>query len=225
MRCTIRPHTTLYYQVSGQGPNVLFLHGNGEDHHIFDPLIDQMQANYTCYAIDTRQHGLSSGTAPANYLELAEDIHLFIEQLSLDEVIIVGFSDGAIIGTLLAIDRAPYLIGLVAMGLNLNPQDITPRWQKIFDRLQQSRPHDPWIQLMSVEPNIPLAQLQQIQIPTLIIAGDNDILMPSQYEQIADTLHDSELHIVKQATHDSYIVDNDLLAPILTQFIRTNIHT
>ena len=36
----------IYYQVTGQGFPVVFLHGNGEDHHIFDQAVNLLSKQY-----------------------------------------------------------------------------------------------------------------------------------------------------------------------------------
>lgn len=52
----------LYYDKTGNGSPLLLLHGNGEDHTIFDLLIPMLEQHYTVYAIDTRGHGASNPT-------------------------------------------------------------------------------------------------------------------------------------------------------------------
>ena len=52
----------IYYQVTGQGFPVVFLHGNGEDHHIFDQAVNLLSKQYQCICIDSRYHGQSVHT-------------------------------------------------------------------------------------------------------------------------------------------------------------------
>ena len=48
----------LFYEISGQGRPLILVHGNGEDHHIFDALVAKLKNHYTCYCIDSRGHGI-----------------------------------------------------------------------------------------------------------------------------------------------------------------------
>ena len=49
---------TLHYEEMGAGRPVVLVHGNGEDHHIFDMEIAQLvKAGYHVYAPDSRGHG------------------------------------------------------------------------------------------------------------------------------------------------------------------------
>ena len=46
----------LYYEVIGSGRPMLMLHGNGEDHTIFQEAADVLSRQFACYLIDTRDH-------------------------------------------------------------------------------------------------------------------------------------------------------------------------
>ena len=38
----------LFYETKGQGPPLILLHGNGEDHHIFDESADRLAKKMDC---------------------------------------------------------------------------------------------------------------------------------------------------------------------------------
>ena len=46
----------LFYEVTGQGRPLILLHGNGEDHSIFDKAVAQLAQRFQVFAIDTRGH-------------------------------------------------------------------------------------------------------------------------------------------------------------------------
>jgi predicted esterase len=46
--------TALFYEKSGAGPPMILLHGNGEDHHIFDKLSAKLENDFTLYSVDSR---------------------------------------------------------------------------------------------------------------------------------------------------------------------------
>jgi pimeloyl-ACP methyl ester carboxylesterase len=54
--------TALFYEKSGAGSPVILLHGNGEDHHIFDALAAKLESGFTVYSVDSRNHGQSEKT-------------------------------------------------------------------------------------------------------------------------------------------------------------------
>ena len=99
----------LYYEKTGQGCPIVLLHGNGESHDIFAVLIKRLSPNYTVYAIDSRDHGKSGKVKSLDYGDMMEDVAAFIRQLDIESPVLYGFSDGGIIGLLLAI-KYPALI-------------------------------------------------------------------------------------------------------------------
>ncbi|MGN1383880.1 MAG: alpha/beta fold hydrolase [Clostridia bacterium] len=91
------------YEVCGQGSPIILLHGNQETHEIFDKLIEKMQVNYTVYALDSRCHGKSDNPDKISYNLMAGDTIAFIKKLKISKPILYGFSDGGIVGLLIAI--------------------------------------------------------------------------------------------------------------------------
>ncbi|SFK50497.1 alpha/beta hydrolase fold [Marinilactibacillus piezotolerans] len=218
MLVNIRNGMDLNVEISGQGPPMLLLHGNGEDHHIFDTIAEKLQQQFTLYAVDSREHGKSTKTGTTfNYDDMAEDIHLLINQLGLKEVNIVGFSDGGIIALLLGIRQEVYLNKIASLSPNLSPKD----WKKkplryLEQKYKETR--DPAFYLMLNEPNIDPEALKNIQIPSLITAGEKDLFYRSMYKTIEKKIPDAILKIIEGHDHSSYIIDSDLLSADFIHF-------
>jgi pimeloyl-ACP methyl ester carboxylesterase len=47
----------LNYEVVGHGKPLILLHGNQENHHIFDGIKDKLAEKYELHLIDSRNHG------------------------------------------------------------------------------------------------------------------------------------------------------------------------
>ncbi|MFL2119211.1 alpha/beta fold hydrolase [Marinilactibacillus psychrotolerans] len=219
MQVKITEKITLNVEVSGHGPAMLLLHGNGEDHHIFDTIAEKLQQHFTLYAVDSREHGSRTKTGITfNYEDMAEDIHLLINQLGLKEVNIVGFSDGGIIAILLGIRQEAYLNKIASLSPNLSPKDWKKKpLQYLEQKYKESK--DPAFYLMLNEPNIDPEALKKIQIPSLITAGENDLFYRSMYRTIENQIPDATLKIIKGHDHSSYIIDTDLLYNDFIQFV------
>ncbi|MFT4004331.1 MAG: alpha/beta hydrolase [Lacrimispora sp.] len=144
---------TLFYKVSGNGPAILLVHGNGEDHRIFDETAELLESNYTVYAMDSRGHGKSSKTEALGYEAMAEDVAGFVRALNLERPAYCGFSDGGIIGLLAAIRHPDLFSKMVLCGANTCPQGLKGRWLKFFGLLESLR-HDPKLLMMLREPRI-----------------------------------------------------------------------
>ena len=92
----------LYYEMIGQGPALIMVHGNGEDHTIFTEAAEKLKGYFTVYLIDSRDHGQSTKVRELHYDDMADDVIEFLELLDLRDVVYYGFSDGGIIGLLAA---------------------------------------------------------------------------------------------------------------------------
>lgn len=213
---------TLSYEVYGKGSPLLLLHGNGEDHHIFDVLGAKLAQHHTLYALDSRNHGESSRTADYSYAAMAEDVHAFIEALQLGQVGMVGFSDGAIIALLLALSHPQNLARMALLGVNLQPSDLTDESiQYVEQAYRESR--DPLLKLMLEEPDISRESLQNLHIPSLVIAGEHDIFKPETFPRLVEALPQAELIIMQGHDHSSYIVSQDILYPVLKDFFQASV--
>ncbi|MCP1224679.1 alpha/beta fold hydrolase [Sebaldella sp. S0638] len=208
---------TLEYNKAGAGKPLILLHGNGEDHHIFDKITEKLKGNFTVYAVDSRNHGKSTVTEDYSYETMAEDTLAFIDALKLEEVYVAGFSDGAVISIFLALKHPAVIKKMALLGVNLKPSDFKKNCYEYVEK-EYEKTKNPLFKLMLEEPNIELETLEKINIPSLIIAGEDDIFYKKTFTDIAKTMPDAELMILKGHNHDSYIADNDLLYPDLCSF-------
>lgn len=208
----------LNYIKEGSGQPLILLHGNGEDHHIFDRLIEKLKKYFTVYAIDSRNHGLSSKTNDYSYETMAGDLFLFIEKLNLDQPSILGFSDGAITSLVMALQKQNLFHKMVLLGVNLKPSDFK---EENFNYLQEQyqKTKDPLTKLMLEEPNIELDDLKNIATPTLIIAAEDDLFKDELYENMVKIMPNAELKIMLGHEHDSYVVNQNILYPELINFL------
>lgn len=207
----------LSYEVSGLGAPIILLHGNGETHHIFDRIIKPLSVHFTVYAIDLRGHGDSSQSTIYHYSDMSNDIYELIKVLKIDKPILYGFSDGGIIGVLLACRYPDLLSRLIVSGVNISPKGLKNRWHLLF-KISYLFGRDPKIGMMLKEPNISPRELHAITTPTLLLVGSNDVIKKSHTKLISDNIYGAVLQIVQRETHSSYIVHSDKLYPIIKQF-------
>lgn len=206
------------YTKNGEGRPVILLHGNGEDYHIFDKLIPLLSNSYTVYALDSRNHGLSDKSDDYGYHSMMLDVISFIKVLDIKSPSLIGFSDGAIVGLMIALSESGLLDKLVLMGANLSPSDFKDEsleWLK--DEFKKN--NDPLFKLMLEEPNIDLESLKSISNKSLVIAGEDDIFKDETFDNIARMIPDAELKIMKGHDHASYIIGQDILFPTLKYFL------
>ena len=111
---------------------VLMLHGNGEEHGIFGPIVDVcLEADLWVVAIDSRAQGMSTrGGAPLTYELMTQDAVCALDALEVDCAHVLGFSDGGIEALLLGRDYPERVASITALGANLTPEGVIedPNW-------------------------------------------------------------------------------------------------
>lgn len=209
----------LFYHKEGSGRPVILLHGNGEDHTIFDVAIRDLARSYTVYALDSRAHGKSDPVPSLTYREMAGDVAAFIRQQGLEKPALVGFSDGGVVALLVAL-RWPDLPGrLVVAGANMTPTGIKQPWRTLM-RVQNRISPDPKLDLMLTQPHLAGWQLTGITAPTLVLAGEKDLIDENQTRRIARSIPGAKLLILPGETHGSYVIHSDKLYPAMANFLR-----
>ena len=111
---TIRVNgTTLAYTEHGEGPPVIFVHGNLGDYRTWDGQIEAFSNKYRVFSYSRRDfypnQDDASGTSIAIHVE---DLKAFIQALNVGPVHLVGHSGGGFISLLYARDSAENLISL-----------------------------------------------------------------------------------------------------------------
>lgn len=208
----------LYYEKTGSGRPVLLLHGNSMSHKIFDVLTGQLSDQYTVYAIDSRGHGKSSRVKQFNYVTMAEDMALFIKELNLQGAALYGFSDGGIIGLLLAIRYPELLSRLMISGANLHPEGVKTVYT-VITRIVYLITRNRKFKLMLTQPDIKDEQLAGITVPTLVLAGSKDMIREDHTRHIAEQIPGSTLKILEGESHMSYVVHSKKMYSLIESFI------
>ena len=193
-------------------PPVLMLHGNGEEHGIFGPVIDAVCASgRAVIAVDSRAQGASSrGTAPLSYELMAADAREVCSRLGVPQVHVLGFSDGGILGLLLARDWGEHVLSVTALGANLTPEGLPKedtdwmafaaaenrRWAEegeegvtLEDGTPVPSPAESariaeLLQLMVEQPQIDAASLACISCPVTVMVRESDEILPEETDRI-----------------------------------------
>lgn len=209
----------LFYEISGDGAPIILAHGNGEDHTIFDRLIPRLAETHTVYAVDSPGHGRSQQPREFHYSEFAGVFSSFIKELGLERPAFCGFSDGGIIGLLLASAEPGLLSSLTVCGANLTPDGLKGNWRTLF-RAARFFTRDPRTEMMLNEPQITENDLKKITVPTLVLAGAKDMVKETETKAIAEGIPGAELKILPGEKHGSYVVHETKLLPLLSEFLK-----
>ena len=206
----------LYYEKAGQGRPLILVHGNGEDHSIFNEAVAELKKDFCCYAVDSRSHGRSSRVPTLHYEDMADDMIAFMEDLDLSGAVFYGFSDGGVVG-LIAASRCERISTLIVSGANLSPRGVSRKIRLSIWAMNKIRPDDK-LALMLREPQISDRQLRAIRAETLVLAGSGDLILPEETRHIAAMVPGAQLQILQGEDHGSYIVHSTKIAAIIREF-------
>jgi pimeloyl-ACP methyl ester carboxylesterase len=206
----------LYVETYGKGQPMLQIHGNGESIASMGHQIRFFAGRYRVIAADSRGHGKSElGPGRLTYEQMAEDLNALLEKRGLKSVSVLGWSDGGILGLLLAIHHPDKVGRLAIMGANLTPAGaydwanelVADKGKQIDQMIAKGDTSKPWgllkqyFDLLGKQPNIPVAQLKTVKAPTLVMAGDRDVIVDTHTLEIFHGLPSAQLAIFPGATH------------------------
>lgn len=197
-----------YYIEKGTGFPLILLHGNGEDCGYFVHQMEPFAKHFRVIAIDTRGHGQTPrGEASFSIRQFAEDLLDFMNLHQIEKAHILGFSDGGNIAMVFALMHPERVEKLILNGANLNasgvkrkvqiPIEIGYRIAKLFaTKSPAARKNAEMLGLMVNDPNVKAEKLSCIQNPTLVIAGEKDMIKDSHTRLIAKSIPGAMLSII-----------------------------
>lgn len=198
----------LNYYEQGNGFPLILLHGNGEDMTYFTNQVDCFSRVFRVIAVDTRGHGRTPrGEAPFTIRQFADDLKCFMDAHGLEKTHILGFSDGGNIAMCFAMKYPERVEKLILNGANLFPRGVKAYAQipitlsyyaaRLFAKKSpEAKVQTELLGLMVKDPYIQPEELAQIYHPTLVIAGDRDLIKESHTKLICDSLPNGQLAII-----------------------------
>jgi pimeloyl-ACP methyl ester carboxylesterase len=211
---------TLYFETHGsKGPWIIFLHGGMGSVASWGGQVPAFAAMNRVLLIESRAHGKSSwdGT-PLHYERMADDVVAIMDALGIDKAPLVGWSDGGNVALIMGIKYPDRVEKIVASGANADPEGIdipalsTLPYSAPTDRemnVYKSRSPTPerWedfsaaiYKMWETEPHI-TGDLGKISAPTLIMAGDHDVIRPDHTRMMAESIPGAKEVIVPDTSH------------------------
>ena len=199
-------------------PPVLLIHGAGGTHLDWPAELRRLpEAN--AIAPDLPGHGRSKGLGFSTVGGYAAAMVALLDALRLEQVIVLGFSMGGAVAQMMALNEKPRVVGLILLssGANLTVDpDILSALQTDYEDTLQTLVDRQWAEgaseqvkrlslrrLREIDPAVLHGDYQavhsfdgrnrlgQIQVPTLILAGSADRMIPVHH---SETLHE---HLAK----------------------------
>lgn len=214
----------VYYEQHGDGEPLLLLHGGFCSLETMQSQLDHLSMAYRVHAMERPGQGRTADRpGPITFQGMVDDTIAYLDVVGVDSANVVGFSDGAITGLLLALQHPTRLRSLVAISANLNPAvfgddnesddasagdgDEVDQERDAYNRLSPDGPAhgdvvlEKLVTMWRSEPQIDPADLARVTTPTLILAGDRDVIPVRHTVDIALAIPGAQLCILPGAGH------------------------
>jgi pimeloyl-ACP methyl ester carboxylesterase len=204
-----------YYEIHGAGEPLLYLHGGFNPIEMLGDIIPALAGQYRLYLPERQGQGRTPDRdGPVTFPSMAQDTIAFLEAVGLTGAHLVGFSDGAMVALLVALERPDLVRRLVLIGQYANPdgcppfyremmakftpESFPPMFRRMYDRLSPDAKLQPnWL-----SPGVPLSRLGDVQSPTLVLIGDDDCVTPEHAAAMVRELPEgSQLGVVPGTSH------------------------
>jgi len=220
----------LYYEIHGQGTPLVLLHGNGGSMGDFQNQISVLSAHFQVIGVDSRCQGKSGGDpASLSYRQMAEDVRSLLLHLSAPPAYVLGFSDGGIVGLLLAMQAPDALRALAVSGANVRqdetafPGESLEGMRKVVAEGSSASALERALnRMMLEEPDLPFEELTGIGCPTLIMAGDHDLIKLEHTVRIFQSIPGAELCIFPHCDHFFFVENPALFNQVVPEFFLRN---
>ncbi len=230
-----------YYEAQGTGAPLVILHGGLASVNTFAEFSPRFADRYRVYSPERRGHGrMPDIDGPITYEIMADDTIAFIDALGIGPAHVVGWSDGANVGMIAAMRRPDLVRKLVLIGTAVNISGGKPWAQAMTEHLSaehlppmlveeyaalspDGREHFPVVvgKLARAIIDTPqtLADLARISAPTLVMAGDDDLVTIEHAEAMRAAVADGQLAIVPGTSHGLPLEKPDLVARLIRDFL------
>lgn len=241
----------VWHEVSGEGDPVVLLHGAfGGASSWFAQTAAFVAAGFRVYLPERRGHVHTPDVpGPLTYSVMADDTIAYLETVVADDrpnaagapAHLVGWSDGAVVGLLVALRRPDLVARLVLIGQYFNSSGkvaggLTEEGLEIdseaikflrteYDQVSPDGPeHFPivyakTVQMFRTEPEIDLSTLAGVTAQTLVMQGDRDEVTVEHSLLVTAALPDARLAVIP-GSHGLPIESPDVVNPLITGFLR-----
>lgn len=199
------------YQVSGQGPPVILIHGFGESLETWGRggVAQALSQHFRVIAIDLRGHGRSDKPQDLKSYgtELSQDVVRLMRHLGTTKAHIVGYSLGALVALDFAALHPEHTLTVVLGGAGWNPPDTLDEFRQqaeAFERGQvPGRDGDDPKALAALLRGLRVLSeedVRGIHVPMAVLIGANDRFMPN-VQRLSRVLPKTQVTVIPNVDH------------------------
>lgn len=217
----------MYYEIHGQGNPLVLIHGGGSTiQTTFGQVLPLIDQHYKVIAVELQAHGHTSDRAsPESFQQDADDVVALLQYLKINKAHLFGFSNGGHTAMQIAISHPAVVDKLVLVSTFYKRNGTTPGF---FDGLQAASLEDmpgplktAFLEINSDQKGLQTMfnkdrermlnfkdwtdeELHSIQAPTMVVAGDHDVVTPEHAAKMSKIIPNAKLMILP-GTHGSFI--------------------
>lgn len=239
----------VHSECAGSGEPVLLLHGGFCSLESLQAQFDALARDHEVFAYERPGHGRSPDVGgDYSYARSLVEAVAYLDAHDLESVHVVGYSDGAILALLLALEHPERVRSVVAISANLDPSAFTDSPAELpvlaplpspaddtdepdaereaYARLSPDGPAHADVvlaklmRLWTSEPSIEPGRLARITTRTLIMSADRDTIRPDHSLLIASSIPGAQLCIVPGTSHALVAERPALLSVLISDFLR-----
>jgi pimeloyl-ACP methyl ester carboxylesterase len=232
-----------WYDEQGRGDPLVLLHGGMGSNATWAVQMPEFGTRFRVIAPERRGHGHTPDLeGPLSYDVMSADTIGFLDAVVGGPAYLVGWSDGGIVGLLVAMARPDLVRKLVVIGTNFDTLGLTPEAMEGFTTLaadsddlamlresyQAVSPDGPghwpvvvakFKEMVSTQPAITVEQLARITAATLVVVGDDDIVTLDHTSTLFRAIPNSELAVVPGTSHFLTMEKPDLVNRLVLDFL------
>jgi pimeloyl-ACP methyl ester carboxylesterase len=230
----------IWYTCYGSGPPVILLHGGFGHSGNWGYQVPALVRNgYRAILLDSRGHGRSTrDSRPFTYELMASDVLAVMDALELEKTGLVGWSDGACTGLILAAKVPKRAAGVFFFGCNMDPSGVKQITEPnpILDRClarhkkdyavlsttpdQFNESFEAVALMQRTQPNYSAQDLNEISVPVVIVQSQHDeFIKPEHAEHLARSIPNAELVVLPGVSHFAPLQRPDLFNNAMLAFL------
>jgi pimeloyl-ACP methyl ester carboxylesterase len=238
-RVEINGHPTWVDQRGSGDSTMLIMHGGLSNSDLLEALTDALAEQYRVVAFDRRGHGRTADTDDAfHYDDMATEAIGVLEQVVGGPAHLVGWSDGGIVGLFVAMRRPDLVDRMVLIGANFHFEgamsvEVSPEFSEMIRADYAARSPDgdehfdavfgKFVTMITAEPTLTTDDLRRIGTPTLVLAGDDDLITLAHTAELYESLPAGQLAVVPGTSHTLPIERPDETARIIRHFLDVDV--
>ena len=231
-----------WYDEHGDGDQLVLLHpgGAGVDARALRPNIAPLAGRFHVYTPERRAHGHTPDVpGPASFDAMAQDTIMFLEMIVGGPAHLVGSSDGAVVGLLVALRRPDLVDRLVLIAgvfhhngwypHVIDPSNEPPEFlERLYGEVSpDGAGHyrvvvDKLARMHIEEPTLSPDDLGRLERRTLIMVGDDDEVRLEHAIAMYRAIGNAELMVVPGTSHGLLVEKPDLCNDAIVRFLTTD---